>query len=39
MRTQAIVLVLIVVAANEPARIFKTVVNGVIASLQCFKLL
>lgn len=39
MRTQALVLVLIVIAASEPARIFKTIVNGVIALLQYFKLL
>jgi len=39
MRTQALVLVLIVTAASEPARIFKTIVNGVVALLQCFKLL
>lgn len=39
MRTQALVLVLIVIAASEPARIFKTIVDGVVALLQCFKLL
>ena len=39
MRTQAFVLVLIVIAGSEPARIFKTVVNGVVALLRCFKLL
>jgi hypothetical protein len=39
MRTQALVLVLIVIAANEPARIFKTIVAGVVALLRCFKLL
>ncbi len=39
MRTQALVLVLVVTAASEPARIFRTIVNGEVAWLQCFKLL
>jgi hypothetical protein len=39
MRTQALVLVLIVIAASEPARLFRASVNGVIAILQCIKLL
>ena len=39
MRTQALVLVLIVIAANEPARLFKAVVNGVVVLLRCFKVL
>lgn len=39
MRTQALVLVLIVIAASEPARLFRAIVNGVIAILQCIKLL
>jgi hypothetical protein len=39
MRTQALVLVLIVIAASEPARLFRTIVDGVVALLRCFKLL
>lgn len=39
MRTQALVLVLIVIAASEPARFFRAIVNGVTAILQCIKLL
>lgn len=39
MRTQAFVLVLIVIAASEPARLFRAIVHGVIAILQCIKLL
>ena len=39
MRTQALVLVLIVVAVSEPARLFKAVVHGVTAILHCIKLL
>jgi hypothetical protein len=39
MRTQALVLVLIVIAASEPARLFRAIVNGVVALLQCVKLL
>jgi len=39
MRTQAFVLVLIVIAASEPARLFKAIVNGVVALLQSVKLL
>lgn len=39
MRTQALVLVLIVIAASEPAQLFKAVVSGVVALLRCFKIL
>jgi len=39
MRTQALVLVLLVIAASEPARLFRAIVNGVIALLQHIKLL
>ena len=39
MRTQALVLELIVIAASEPARLFRAIVNGVVALLQCVKLL
>lgn len=39
MRTQALVLVLIVIAASEPARLFKAAVDGVVDLLRCFKLL
>jgi hypothetical protein len=39
MRTQALVLVLIVIAASEPARLFRAIAQGVIAILQCIKLL
>ena len=39
MRTQAIVIVLIVIAASEPARLFRAVFKGIVALLQHFKLL
>jgi hypothetical protein len=39
MRTQALVLVLIVVAANEPTRLFRAIVIGIVALLQHIKLL
>ena len=39
MRTQALVLVLIVIAASEPARLFRSIVNGIVALLQHIKLL
>jgi hypothetical protein len=39
MRTQALVLVLIVIAASEPARLFRAIVNGIVALLQHIKLL
>ena len=39
MRTQAFVLVLIVIAASEPARLFRAIVNGIVALLQHIKLL
>jgi hypothetical protein len=39
MRTQAFVLVLIVIAANEPARLFKAVFHAIVALLQYFKIL
>jgi hypothetical protein len=39
MRTQALVLVLIVIGANEPARLFRAIVNGIVALLQHIKLL
>ncbi len=39
MRTQAFVLVLIVIAASEPARLFRAIVNGIVALLQHIKIL
>jgi hypothetical protein len=39
MRTQALVLVLIVIAANQPAQIFKAIVAGAAALLRYFNLL
>jgi hypothetical protein len=39
MRTQALVLVLIVIAASEPARLFRAIVNGIVALLQHIKIL
>jgi len=37
MRTQALVLVLIVIAASEPARLFRAIFKGIIALLQHIK--
>ncbi len=39
MRTQAFVLVLIVIAASEPARLFKAVFHAIVALLQYCKIL
>ncbi len=39
MRTQAFVLVLIVIAASEPARLFSAVFHAIVALLQYFKIL
>jgi hypothetical protein len=39
MKTQALVLVLIVIAASEPARLLRAIVNHVVAFLQYIKLL
>jgi len=39
MRTQALVLVLIVIAASEPARLFRAIINGIIVLLLHIKLL
>jgi len=39
MRTQAIEIVLIVIAASEPARLFRAIFKGIVAQLQNFKFL